>query len=94
LLTSTNTTTRTTEDDDDYFYQKYRNKKCLYHFAYIKNLSRWVNHQIGNIKIKHGFERCFNHFSSQMILKQHLLDCEKLNDTNSILYAKVEKTFF
>jgi hypothetical protein len=51
LLTSTNTTT-TTEDDDDDFYQKYKNKKCLYHFAYIQNLSRLVNHQIGNIKNK------------------------------------------
>jgi hypothetical protein len=62
LLTSTNTTT-TTEDDDDDFYQKYKNKKCLYHFAYIKNLSRLVNHQIGNIKNKTWFcERSFNHF--------------------------------
>jgi hypothetical protein len=40
LLTSTNTTTTTTtEDDDDDFYQKYKNKKCLYYFAYTKNLT-------------------------------------------------------
>jgi hypothetical protein len=95
LLTSTNTTTTTTEDDDDDddddFYQKYKNKKCLYHFAYIKNLSRLVNHQIGNIKNKTWFcERCFNHFSSEMILKQHLLDCEKLNNTK-IVFPETER---
>jgi hypothetical protein len=90
LLTSTHTTT-TTEDDDNDFYQKYKNKKCLYHFAYIKNLSRLVNHQIGNIKNKTWFcERCFNHFSSEMILKQHLLDCKKLNDTK-IVFPETER---
>jgi hypothetical protein len=50
-----------------------------------------VNHQIGNIKNKTWFcERCFNHFSSEMILKQHLLDCEKLNDTK-IVFPETER---
>lgn len=62
------------------------------HFAYIKNLSMLVNNQAGNIKNKKWFcDGCFNHFSTEEILKRLSVDCKNLNKCKVILLQEHEK---
>uniref|UniRef100_A0A6P7GBU6 Uncharacterized protein LOC114335715 n=1 Tax=Diabrotica virgifera virgifera TaxID=50390 RepID=A0A6P7GBU6_DIAVI len=58
----------------------------LFHFAYIKNISRLLNKQVKNTKNKKWFcERCFNHFSNDTHLQNHLEDCINSNSVKMIL---------
>lgn len=61
-------------------------KKPIFHFAYIKNLSKLLNKQVGHIKNKKWFcERCLNHFRTNMSLEKHAIDCKNLNKTRITL---------
>ncbi|CAH0562750.1 unnamed protein product [Brassicogethes aeneus] len=52
-----------------------------YHFAWIKNLSRLLNSQVGNVRNGKWYcERCLNHFLTEAVLKKHLDTCKMLND--------------
>ena len=77
--------------------ENYNDVQSFYHFAYIKNLSRLLNNQVGNVKNGKWFcERCLNHFKSSSLLKRHQVDCKTLNyskiilpdDSNNILSFK------
>lgn len=64
----------------------------LYHFAVIKDLSRLINKQVGNVKNKKWFcERCLNHFITENALHKHLVDCKKLNKSKITLPSEKEK---
>lgn len=60
-------------------------EKCIFHFAYIKNLSRLISKQSGNVRNKKYFcDICLNHFSSAFFLARHKEDCSVLNETKMI----------
>ncbi|KAJ8931580.1 hypothetical protein NQ314_015492 [Rhamnusium bicolor] len=64
----------------------------LYHFALIKDLSRLINKQVGNVKNKKYFcERCLNHFITKNALDKHLIDCKNLNKSKITLPSENEK---
>ncbi|XP_025072882.1 uncharacterized protein LOC112552214 [Pogonomyrmex barbatus] len=51
------------------------------HFAYIKDLSRFVSSQLNKYGHKKYFcGRCLHYFSSSERLQSHATDCEKMND--------------
>lgn len=63
-----------------------------FHFAYIKNLSKLVNKQIGSEKNKVWLcERCLLHFSTQRILEKHKIDCKILNNAKVVLPNEKEE---
>ncbi|CAH1122130.1 unnamed protein product [Ceutorhynchus assimilis] len=55
--------------------------QTIFHFACIKNLNGLLNKQLGNIHNKKWIcERCLNHFYTENVLKNHLKDCQLLNE--------------
>lgn len=87
-----------TGDDDDDDDDASNNLNCIlentvYHFAYIKDLSRLVNntvlHAIGHTK-KWICDRCLNYFTTNERLLRHIHDC-KLLETNQKLEVPTEK---
>ncbi|CAH1986921.1 unnamed protein product [Acanthoscelides obtectus] len=62
------------------------NADTIYHFAYIKNLSRLICRQIGWKDHKKWIcERCLNYFSSEAYLSKHSEDCKQLNSTKIVM---------
>lgn len=75
------------EDDDDNVEELENNR--VFHFAWIRSLSRLLNTQIS----KHNgrtwlCDRCLSHFNSENTLKKHLSDCVNLNKNKVILPSK------
>jgi hypothetical protein len=55
-------------------------KSLLYHFVWIKNLSRLLSKQLSNHNNKcFVCERCFNSFTTDNLLQNHLRYCLKPN---------------
>lgn len=72
------------DDDDDYAGDMFNNR--VFHFAWIRNLSRLVKSQISRHKCQTWLcDRCLNHFNSEKYLHQHILDCVNLNKSRVIL---------
>ncbi|XP_072375301.1 uncharacterized protein [Diabrotica undecimpunctata] len=68
------------EEEDNYIKQR------VFHFAHIKHFSRLCGKKVGNVRNKKWFcERCFNHFSSETYLQNHLEDCFKINSVKMVL---------
>lgn len=66
-----------------------RSNQIYYHFALIKNLSRLIGKQCGNINNKKWYcNRCLNHFMSETNLLNHQTDCNDLNDVKVCLPQK------
>jgi hypothetical protein len=71
-------------DDDDCIDS---DQDCnLYHFAFIKDLSRLVGKQMGNVKNKKWLcYRCLNYFSNEVHLQNHIKDCKNINNTKVVM---------
>ncbi|XP_050308625.1 uncharacterized protein LOC126745018 [Anthonomus grandis grandis] len=85
-----------TDDDDDddnnglgqHILQFHR----TYHFVLIKNLSRLLNKQIGDITNKKVYcDRCLNYFYSEQVLNKHMFACKKMNKIKVSLPSEREK---
>jgi len=55
--------------------------ELLYHFCWIKNLSRLVSKQLSAHDHKaHICERCLNYFKTEQLLEKHKVRCENINN--------------
>lgn len=75
------------DDDDDNDQDSVDlQKKRIFHFALIKDLSKLVNRQMGNQSHKKWLcDRCLNHFKTNDNLNKHLQRCFSLNETKITL---------
>lgn len=61
------------------------NQKTIYHFAWIRNLSRLVKSQITKHKSATWLcDRCLNHFQTEISLEKHKIDCRNINECRVI----------
>ncbi|XP_074025815.1 uncharacterized protein [Leptinotarsa decemlineata] len=68
------------------------NFKTIYHFALIKDMSRLLCGQSGDINHKKFYcTKCLNHFYSQEVLNNHIFTCRKMNKTKITLPSEKEK---
>ncbi|XP_020298367.1 uncharacterized protein LOC109862669 [Pseudomyrmex gracilis] len=59
------------------------------HFAWIKNLLRLVSSQLSKKKTaKYICDRCLHYFHTSKKLAEHIVDCERLNDSAVVLSAE------
>lgn len=67
-------------DDDADYGNNTINNDTIYHFVWIKDLSRLVTKQLSS----HGHKkflchRCLNHFSTDSLLQKHIVRCKNVN---------------
>ncbi|XP_024940768.1 uncharacterized protein LOC112494342 [Cephus cinctus] len=79
------------ESDDD-LNMEFLSKSVIYHFAWIRNLSRLLISQIskhnGHIRL---CDRCLCHFQTENSFEKHKLDCANINKCRVILPNDEEK---
>lgn len=77
---------------DSDFSENINNFHARYHFALIKNLSRVLLKQSGDVtNTKYYCDRCLNHFYSMECLNKHSFTCKKLNKTKITLPIEEKK---
>ena len=68
------------------------NYQPIYHFAWIRNLSRSLSAQVTNYdKRTWIFDNCLNHFKLQTSFENHKSDCLTVNEVKMILPNKKNK---
>lgn len=64
----------------------------VYHFAWIKNLSRLVSSQISkHTHVTWICDRCLSHFSTESLLQKHTVDCTIMNNYKVIMPKSDDK---
>lgn len=69
------------------------NFQPIYHFAWIRNLSRLLSVQVTNYDKRTWFcDNCLSHFYLQRSYENHRLDCMSMNNVRMILPDEANKT--
>ncbi|XP_043266555.1 uncharacterized protein [Venturia canescens] len=68
------------------------NFQPIYHFAWIRNLSRLLSSQVTNYNQSTWFcDKCLNHFKLQSSFENHKRDCVSINKTKMVLPTEENK---
>lgn len=82
------------DENDQLMSSNINDYKPIYHFALIKDLSRLLCRQMGNLKSKKYFcDRCLNHFFSEEILNRHIFICSKMNKSKISVPSEDENLY-